>query len=104
MIEGEPCLPPPDDNPAGIPPLLVEFVRRLFADARVLEVWGLAGARLARVECFATEGQTLELDAGDWLLVRVSTSLSTTPGDGIIRFRRVDSEPNVHRGEEAAKT
>lgn len=67
MIARESCLAQPDDNPAGIPPVLVELVRQLFADARVLEVWGLAGARLARVECVAAESQTLELDSGRFI-------------------------------------
>jgi hypothetical protein len=70
---------------------LMEYVRSLLTDSRTLEVWGLIGAKLARVECVADETQSLELDSGDWILVRVSglpttDSLSTTL-NGIVRFR-----------------
>jgi len=76
-------------------PELLAFAKWLLSDARTLEVWGLAGAKAARVECVADETQSLELDSGDWFLVRVSgvpttpSVLPTMPGtSGIIRFRR----------------
>lgn len=76
-------------------PELLAFAKWLLSDARTLEVWGLAGATAARVECVADETQSLGLDSGDWFLVRVSgvpttpSVLPTMPGtSGIIRFRR----------------
>ncbi len=84
----------------GLRPELLAFAKWLLGDERTLEVWGLAGAKTARVECVAEGLQSLELDSGDWFLVRVSTpsvptilSTPSTPGrSGIIRFRRqVDS-------------
>ncbi len=84
----------PEALPAeSVPTALNEFVKWLSADGRALEIWGLLGARLARVECTAAETQTLELDSGDWVLVRLS-GLRTTPAlptslSGIVRFRRV---------------
>lgn len=77
---------------------LREYVKWLLSDPSTLEVWGLLDTRLARVECVADESQSLELDSGDWLLVRVSR-LPTTPDEvlpttgssvkGIVRFKRI---------------
>ena len=67
----------------------------LLSDPRTLEVWGLISARLARVECVTEESQSLELDSGDWFLMRVSglpttvDRLPTTAVKGIVRFRRI---------------
>ena len=94
MGVGRPSGREPETPPAAtVPPALNTYVKWLLADARALEVWGLVGARLARVECTAAETQTLELDSGDWCLVRIS-GLPTTPAlptslSGIVRFRRV---------------
>lgn len=75
-------------EPEDLRPELVAFARWLLSDERTLEVWGLAGVRSARVECVADKTQSLELDSGDWCLVRIS-GLPTIPGwNGIIRFRR----------------
>ncbi|MBI4631558.1 MAG: hypothetical protein HY740_07585 [Chloroflexi bacterium] len=83
-----------------IAPHLREYVKWLWllSDPFTLEVWGLLEAKLARVECVADESQSLELDSGDWLLVRVSR-LPTIPDEvlpttspsvkGIVRFQRV---------------
>ncbi len=94
MNTGSPSGHKPEALPAErMPPALNEFVKWLLADGWALEVWGLVGTRLARVECTAAETQTLELDSGDWVLVRLS-GLPTTPAlptclSGIVRFRRV---------------
>jgi hypothetical protein len=73
-------------------PGLIQYAKWLLADPRTLEVWCLAGARLARVECTVEESQTLELDSGDWFLVRIGglpTTLPTLPTlTGIVRCRR----------------
>jgi hypothetical protein len=75
-------------------PELNEFAKWLLADPRSLEVWCLAGARLAHVECTADAAQALELDSGDWFLVRVSalrvptTSPSVPWLRGIVRCVR----------------
>lgn len=75
-------------------PELNEFAKWLLADLRSLEVWCLAGARLTHVECTAEDTQALELDSGDWFLVRVSalrvptTSLSASRLRGIVRCVR----------------
>jgi len=81
-----------------IAPHLREYVKWLLSDPATLEVWGLLEAKLARVECVADENQSLELDSGDWLLVRVSR-LPTIPDEvlpttsasvkGIVRFKRI---------------
>ncbi len=94
MDSGLPSGQKPEVLPAeSMPPALNEFVKWLLADGRALEVWGLVGARLARVECTAAETQTLELDSGDWVLVRLS-GLPPSPAlptslSGIVRFRRI---------------
>lgn len=77
---------------------LREYVKWLLSDPATLEVWGLLEAKLARVECVADESQSLELDSGDWFLVRVSR-LPTIPEEvlpttgtsvkGIVRFRKL---------------
>jgi hypothetical protein len=76
----------------ALAPSLNEYAKWLLADPHALEVWCLAGARLARVECTVEETQTLELDSGDWFLVRVAglpTTPPTIPGlTGIIRCLR----------------
>lgn len=88
----EPMLaePKPDET---LTPSLKEYAKWLLADPHTLEVWCLAGARLARVECTTEVRQTLELDSGDWFLVRVSglSALTPTPPTlmGIIRCLRV---------------
>lgn len=88
----EPMLaePQPDET---LTPSLKEYGKWLLADPRTLEAWCLAGVRLARVECTVEETQSLELDSGDWFLVRVSgppTTLPTLPTlTGIIRCLRV---------------
>jgi hypothetical protein len=94
MSNGKPFEPPLDEMSAEkLAPGLNEYARYLLADPRTLEVWCLAGARLARVECTAEDTQSLELDSGDWFLVRVSglpTTLPTTPTlTGIVRCRRL---------------
>ena len=77
----------------ALAPHLNEYAKWLLADPRTLEAWCLAGARLARVECTTEVRQTLELDSGDWFLVRVSglSTLPLTPPTltGIIRCLRV---------------
>ena len=94
MQTGKLSGPEPETQPVEtMPPTLSAYAKWLLANARTLEVWGLVGARLARVECTAAETQTLELDSGDWFLVRVA-GLPTTPAlptslSGIVRFRRV---------------
>jgi hypothetical protein len=77
------------NNDDILPNDLREYAKWLLADPRTLEVWGLLGARLARVECVTNENQSLELDSGDWFLVRVS-SLHESPQStiGIVRFRK----------------
>ena len=76
-------------------PALAAFAKWLLDDARVVEVWGLLGARLAQVTCTTVETQSLELDSGDWFLVRVAEgtpttlTLPTTRLSGIVRFRRL---------------
>jgi hypothetical protein len=77
-------------------PELTAFAKWLLDDPRTVEVWGLLGARLARVECTTHETQSLELDSGDWFLVRVAPGglLPTIPAmptrlSGIVRFRRL---------------
>jgi len=81
-----------------IAPRLREYVKWLLSDPSTLEVWGLLEAKLARVECVADESQSLELDSGDWFLVRVSRLptipekiLPTTGSSvkGIVRFKRI---------------
>ncbi len=81
-----------------IAPRLREYVKWLLSDPSTLEVWGLLGAKIAHVECVADESQLLELDSGDWLLVRVSrlptipdeVSSTTVPSvKGIVRFKRI---------------
>ena len=80
-----------------IDPHLREYVKWLLSDPSTLEVWGLLDAKLARVECVADESQSLELDSGDWLLVRVSRLPTTTNEPlptigkvrGIVRFKRI---------------
>ena len=59
----------------------------LFLD-KSLEAWGLLGARLARVECITNENQSLELDSGDWFLVRVKGLHDESLANGIVRLRR----------------
>jgi hypothetical protein len=86
-------------------PSLNEYARWLLADARTLEVWCLAGARLARVECTAKETQALELDSGDWFLVRVSAlRVPTTPPTipeltGIVRCLRIGGSGEGNSGQ-----
>jgi hypothetical protein len=72
-----------------VPDRLQEFAKWLVADQRVIEVWGAQAARVARFECVADEAQSLELDSGDWFLVRVSGLPTTPEPGGIIRFRRL---------------
>ncbi len=98
MNDGNQIEPTLDTMQAGeIDPRLREYVKWLLSDPSTLEVWGLLEAKLARVECVADESQSLELDSGDWLLVRVSrlptilekilpTSLNVK---GIVRFKRI---------------
>jgi hypothetical protein len=77
----------------NLAPHLVQYAKWLLANPRTLEVWCLAEARLARVECTVEGTQTLELDSGDWFLVRVGglpAALPTMPTlTGIIRCRRL---------------
>ncbi len=97
MNDGNQFEPTLDTMQAGeIDPRLREYVKWLLSDPSTLEVWGLLEAKLARVECVADESQSLELDSGDWLLVRVSR-LPTTLGEllptsssvkGIVRFKK----------------
>lgn len=96
MSDGKHCEPTLEvEKTDDLRPELLAFAKWLLSDARTLEVWGLAGAKAARVECVSNETQSLELDSGDWFLVRVSSMPTTTsvlptmPGtSGIIRFRR----------------
>jgi len=79
-----------------IDPRLREYVKWLLSDPSTLEVRGLLEAKLARVECVADESQSLELDSGDWLLVRVSR-LPTTGASvrGIVRFKKVSTQRRI---------
>lgn len=96
MSNGKHCEPTLDvEKTDDLRPELLAFAKWLLSDARTLEVWGLAGAKAARVECVSNETQSLELDSGDWFLVRVSgvptvaSTLPPMPGtSGIMRFRR----------------
>ena len=98
MNYGNQFEPTLDTMQAGeIDPRLREYVKWLLSDPSTLEVWGLLEAKLAHVECVADESQSLELDTGDWLLVRVSRLptipekiLPTSPSvKGIVRFRKL---------------
>lgn len=89
---------PENELAAALNPELQAYVKSLLADPRTLEVWGLLGVTLAKVECVSTELQSLELDSGDWLLVRLSGLPTTPPANplpttvdlqGIVRFRVV---------------
>ena len=95
---------PTDSLSAETTPEVAAFAKSLLDNARVVEVWGLLGARLAHVECTTAETQSLELDSGDWFLVRLAGSesvpttlaLPTIRLSGIVRFRRlVGKEPAV---------
>jgi hypothetical protein len=100
MNDGNQFEPTLDTTPPveEIDPRLREYVKWLLSDPATLEVWGLLETKLARVECVADESQSLELDSGDWLLVRVSR-LPTIPDEvlpttgtsvkGIVRFRKL---------------
>ncbi len=87
MSDGKPSEPRLDiEQTDALRPELVAFAKWLLSDERTLEVWGLAGAKATRVKCVTDETQSLELDSGDWFLVRVS-GVPTTPGaSGIVRF------------------
>jgi hypothetical protein len=106
MNNGKPLAPQPEPPvSATVAPQLGGFAKWLLDNPQALEVWGLLGARLARVECTALEPQSLELDSGDWFLVRVA-GLPTTPAvptslSGIVRFRRlVGTMPTEESGQE----
>ena len=71
-----------------LPNDLHEYAKWLLSDPRTLEVWGLLGARLARVECVTHENQSLELDSGDWFVVRVRGLHDESLTTGIVRLRR----------------
>ena len=89
-LQGPPTAPA---ELAPVPEPLAAFAKWLLDNPQAMEVWGLDRARLARIECVADEPQTLELDSGDRLLVRISgLPTSLTPGGGIVRFvRRVEA-------------
>ncbi len=53
------ALTPDTNNADTLPNDLHEYAKWLLADPRTLEVWGLIGARLARVECVINENQSL---------------------------------------------
>jgi hypothetical protein len=106
MNNGGPSGPQPEPPVSEtVAPELNRFVKWLLDNPQTLEVWGLLGARLAHVECTALEPQALELDSGDWFLVRVA-GLPTSPPlptslSGIVRFRRlVGTAPTGDAGEE----
>jgi hypothetical protein len=63
----QPALKQETNSGGTLPNDLQEYAKWLLADPRTLEVWGLIGVRLARVECVTNENQSLELDSGDWL-------------------------------------
>ena len=94
MNNGKPPEPQPEPPVSEtVAPELNRFAKWLLDNPQAIEVWGLLGARLARVECTAFEPQALELDSGDWFLVRVA-GLPTMPPlptslSGIVRFRRL---------------
>lgn len=89
MSDGKPSEPRLGiEQTDALRPELLAFAKWLLSDEQVLEVWGLAGAKSANVECVTDTAQSLELDSGDWFLVRVS-GVPTTPGaSGIVRFQR----------------
>jgi len=76
------------NNDDTLPNDLHEYAKWLLADPRTLEVWGLIGVRLARVECVIHENQSLELDSSDWFLVRVRGLHDESLATGIMRLRR----------------
>ena len=100
MRTGKPGAPRPGVPANEVEPDLAAFAKWLLDDPRCLEVWGLLGARLARVACTGAEVQALELDSGDWFLVRVGAggAVPTSPPQppplqGIVCFRRLVGKP-----------
>ncbi len=96
MSDGKPSEPRLDiEKIDDLQPELLAFAKWLLSDARTLEVWGLAGVKAAKVACVTDVAQSLELDSGDWFLVRVS-GVPTTPGaSGIVRFQRSGQRKDV---------
>jgi len=94
MLNGNvngPMLDAPD-----LPADVVDIVMWLLRKPQALEVWGLLGARVARIDCVAHSVQSLDLDSGHWLLVRIGADEGGEPKErlgGIVRFRRSHQEP-----------
>ncbi len=96
MCDGKPSEPRLElEKTDDFQPELLAFAKWLLSDERTLEVWGLAGAKAAKVECVTDATQSLELDSGDWFLVRVSCVPTTLGASGIVRFQRSGQRKDV---------
>ncbi len=84
----------------GVPHSVTRWVTRLLRDPEVVEIWGLLGSRTARVVNVSEREQTIDLDRGYWLLVRVNARPSRRELKGIVKFRRPVGPPNPYTAYE----
>lgn len=78
----------------------MEFAKWILRNPKAIEVWGIDGAMLLTVDSTSSTSQNIEMDSGDWILVRVS-GLPETPGLGVLRFTR---QPKQSSGNNNGKT
>lgn len=86
---GKQGAPQPEKQRNATEQTFVEYASYLYDNENTVEVWGVVAADLASIDVTAgNDPQSLELDSGDWFLVRIKPLPPSDSLKGIIRVKR----------------